>query len=760
MKNLLLIFVLLLFSIQSFAGSCPDGSDPVKSISDDGTYFVYNCGGSAESSNETSSTKPNGLLPDALKQIKVVKDWEPIADWESVKEYVKLVPISEWKNKEWNCVDRIKNVNPYPAPDTHRAWFSCQSYVHAVSSNNPQILGDILLSWASASKDPMTVVPFADPRHTSAGYDLPSTIGTFAQFYAFWYDEIAFTPDERQRVDAYMTRKLLEEKFLPISRDHNGPRIKCDINDLSSIYSERTGTNNCGNVRMKVAVGEIMLGFRLENQTLLDKGHDDMYVVHAFINEDGININHASRGGNTVNYSWEYTYYSSLLAEIYDSVGYDYFEHTLPRGAKVHEHLSFNYRLLKDFKLTAQWAKYDVGSLWLPYSQIKNLSQEEYQKTDNGTNVYRWEDGDKEFVKAHTKFVKRYMPELYTFDVKNYMGSKFNDSPNFGVHPYMLHLGNNLIEENNNIERLQKQAELEDEKDDVSCKVSSLRGGEYIARWYVAIPEENWEPKYKGTDRLTLAKDNCNGKIHSNERFWPSSSDGDKLKNSSIRDKLKIRWLPNGHITISGDLVYWPLGRNLYTFLEGNLNSGKISGEHEEGDKITIEIISNSSETDSIFDSSESNSDGAELKTETPLVTTSNSDPTVSKVIEVIQGDKFIVEIAEPHELAGTNINLNLRNIDAPDAVRSCPKQLELGIKVKDIVAQKLSDASSIKLKNFRKTSKAVIADVIIDGKDLGAELIGKRYASDEFGYWKAYFCSALQSLTQREVIIHKQLSA
>jgi hypothetical protein len=146
-----------------------------------------------------------------------------------------------------------------------------------------------------------------------------------------------------------------------------------------------------------------------------------------------------------VNYSWEYTYYSSLLAEIYDSVGYDYLEHTLPRGAKVHEYLSFNYRLLKDFKLTAQWAKYDIGSLWLPYDQIKNLSQQLYEKTTNGEWAYRWEDGDKEFVKAHTKFVKRYMPELYTFDVKNYMGSIFNDSPNFGVHPYMLHIGNNLI---------------------------------------------------------------------------------------------------------------------------------------------------------------------------------------------------------------------------------------------------------------------------------------------------------------------------
>jgi hypothetical protein len=45
MKKLLLLLILSFFSVQSFAGSCPDGSDPVKSISVDGTYFVYNCGG-------------------------------------------------------------------------------------------------------------------------------------------------------------------------------------------------------------------------------------------------------------------------------------------------------------------------------------------------------------------------------------------------------------------------------------------------------------------------------------------------------------------------------------------------------------------------------------------------------------------------------------------------------------------------------------------------------------------------------------------
>jgi len=56
MKNLFLLLILSLFSIQGFAGSCPDGSDPVKSISADGTYFVYNCGG--QSSSSESGTEP------------------------------------------------------------------------------------------------------------------------------------------------------------------------------------------------------------------------------------------------------------------------------------------------------------------------------------------------------------------------------------------------------------------------------------------------------------------------------------------------------------------------------------------------------------------------------------------------------------------------------------------------------------------------------------------------------------------------------
>ena len=51
MKKLFLLLALSFLSAQSYAGSCPDGSDPVKGLSADGTYFVYNCEGSVKASD-------------------------------------------------------------------------------------------------------------------------------------------------------------------------------------------------------------------------------------------------------------------------------------------------------------------------------------------------------------------------------------------------------------------------------------------------------------------------------------------------------------------------------------------------------------------------------------------------------------------------------------------------------------------------------------------------------------------------------------
>ena len=43
MHKLLLLMALSILSVKSYATTCPDGSEPIKSISADGTYFVFNC---------------------------------------------------------------------------------------------------------------------------------------------------------------------------------------------------------------------------------------------------------------------------------------------------------------------------------------------------------------------------------------------------------------------------------------------------------------------------------------------------------------------------------------------------------------------------------------------------------------------------------------------------------------------------------------------------------------------------------------------
>jgi len=53
MKKLLLLLILFFFSAQGFAAGCPDGSEPKKTVSLDGTYFEYKCADNSSSGINT-----------------------------------------------------------------------------------------------------------------------------------------------------------------------------------------------------------------------------------------------------------------------------------------------------------------------------------------------------------------------------------------------------------------------------------------------------------------------------------------------------------------------------------------------------------------------------------------------------------------------------------------------------------------------------------------------------------------------------------
>ena len=124
----------------------------------------------------------------------------------------------------------------------------------------------------------------------------------------------------------------------------------------------------------------------------------------------------------------------------------------------------------------------------------------------------------------------------------------------------------------------------------------------------------------------------------------------------------------------------------------------------------------------------------------------SNNPATVSNVVEVIQGNRFVVDIAEPHPLAG-NITIFLVETYSPKVETPCVKESELGVQAKEYVAQQLDTAKNVKLTHYRKTSKGAVAGVSIDGRDLAEDLINKGFASEDYDYFTAYYCSAYKAM-------------
>jgi len=134
MKKILFIFVISLYSIQGFASSCPDGSEPIKSVSDDGTYYVFSCDGNNEqaSSSSTDSSSANSTSSKsnikALAGIEIEND--PNIDF--FKPPQKPYPTGKlyWFGRKWQMADFNKDG------------YSDVLYIGTMNPNNVDSIGE------------------------------------------------------------------------------------------------------------------------------------------------------------------------------------------------------------------------------------------------------------------------------------------------------------------------------------------------------------------------------------------------------------------------------------------------------------------------------------------------------------------------------------------------------------------------------------------------------------------------------------------
>ncbi|MDA8855346.1 VCBS repeat-containing protein, partial [Candidatus Pseudothioglobus singularis] len=125
MRKLQILLILSFFSVQGFAAGCLDGSEPVKSISSDGTYFVYNCGGGSTENSSSSSSSSNTK---ALAGIDIEND--PNIDF--FKPPLKPYPTDKlyWFGRYWQIVDFNKDG------------YSDVIYIGTMNPNNVEVTGE------------------------------------------------------------------------------------------------------------------------------------------------------------------------------------------------------------------------------------------------------------------------------------------------------------------------------------------------------------------------------------------------------------------------------------------------------------------------------------------------------------------------------------------------------------------------------------------------------------------------------------------
>jgi endonuclease YncB( thermonuclease family) len=115
---------------------------------------------------------------------------------------------------------------------------------------------------------------------------------------------------------------------------------------------------------------------------------------------------------------------------------------------------------------------------------------------------------------------------------------------------------------------------------------------------------------------------------------------------------------------------------------------------------------------------------------------------TVSKVINVYDGDTFRVNIDSLPPIVGKNIPIRVNGVDTPEIRGKCEYEKNLALKARDFVRDKLANAKEIKLTNLQRGKYfRVVANVVVDGVSLERELLNNELAYEYSGGKKLSWC-------------------
>jgi len=560
MKKILFIFVLSLYSIQGYASSCPDGSEPVRSISEDGTYFVFNCSTTdlikKQGGDGYDSFPVHEFAKSPLRDLEVQENWQLFKDPDELDLFHSRFkyaidekgPLRWWKMSSYvdDCerataefdIEAFKSIEE--TGDRATFFIRCKTFfTHKHFRDQDEgikVFERILLLWAKNKP-----IDYPDKNiknsHSDIAYAATMTVGDFASFYAIYYDDFNFNKEQRQAVDDYLSDWLINYDLEP-TRDRKICNLEApetfeiEGHDAFGIYADYCGSN-----RWRMGLGAVYLGLRTGNQRLFTAGNRHIEINLAAIDKDGIFPQWSRKGALALSYQRQLPEVLTLLALAYASIGYDFYEHQLPHGKKIHE----VYEALFDFiyhpeKLNkyafARWDFVGKNAYEFDKLPLKEKWRREY--------IYP------EVLASQSKgYVLRYRPDLmgdidYSENWKEY-GSDY-------VGVFVSISGLAIYEAvHQNISKIELEiAKKAEEKTDF-CKESV--DGLNTATWFAASTKDDVGWEFVGTEKISF--DGCKGQFEAAEDFQPEDW---FMMSKELRRELNVNINPDGSINISGDL--------------------------------------------------------------------------------------------------------------------------------------------------------------------------------------------------------------
>ncbi len=454
-----------------------------------------------------------------------------------------------------------------------------------------------------AKTDPLTYVTKAND-FSSDRYDARAVMTVYGAFYAYYYDFFNFDAETRQLVDSYFERKLTYLNMDAVG-EYKEQRF-CDPrkpNRIGVKSDGRADLNTCESNRWKATIAQLLLGMRLKNEMLFQRGIYNTKFMLLLFDDEGIFIPWATRGALAISYSNEVPRFLSKLTEIYHVLGYDFLEHELETGLRVKDLYKTYFNIYDNKDILNKYAERRYAEKGESYAQ--------YQKRSTEEELRRWNLTKESFARESMRYITRYRPDLERliacdFRLRDEDNERHRLISSFSaVDSYEFHLGTfangqeteeycyRKIGAQREAEKLKSEsiaARLEEKRVALEAEGNALielmtaRGVIFDAGGWVVTDKARYTP---GEWELTeTAQPDKPGK--STKYRFRIRGAGDVTNGELIRGRTTVFVSPKGHKKIGYDLNR--LFSNSPALMDSWQKTTGICGPFEEGEEDRIEI--------------------------------------------------------------------------------------------------------------------------------------------------------------------------